>query len=61
MSKKQLKTGDMVLSRIYQENDIDMVEVVTIVFKRGKPVGEEVNHFTLEQFNSAMLEKQNGN
>lgn len=60
MIKNQLTTGDMVLSRIYEENDVEMVEVVTIVFKKGKPVGEEVSHFTLEEFNSAMLEKQNG-
>lgn len=59
MTKRQLKTGDIVMSRIYNKDGVDMVEVITIVFKKGQLIDEEVNHLTLKEFNSAMVEKQN--
>lgn len=59
MSEKQFKTGDIVMSRIYNEDGVDMVEVITIIFKKGQPINEEVNHLTLKEFNSAMVGKQN--
>lgn len=53
-----LETGDMVLTRVYEEDGVEMVEAVTIVFEDGKAVKEEVERFTLLDFNAAIMDKQ---
>ena len=52
-----LKTGDIILTRLYEEDDIEMVESVTIIFEDGIPIREEVERFTLREFNETLLEK----
>lgn len=54
-----LKTGDIILTRLYEEDNIEMVESVTIVFEDGIPIREEVERFTLRKFNETLLEKVN--
>ncbi len=56
---KMLKTGDIILTRLYEEDDIEMVESVTIIFEDGIPIKEEVERFTLREFNETLLEKVN--
>ena len=52
-----LKTGDIILTRLYEEDDVEMVESVTIIFEDGVPIREEVERFTLLEFNATLLEK----
>ena len=56
-----LKTGDIILTRPYTEDGIDMIESVTIVFKDGKSIDEEVERFTLKEFNDVITESRESN
>lgn len=56
-----LKTGDIILTRPYTEDGIDMIESVTIVFKDGKAIDEEVERFTLKEFNDVITESRESN
>ena len=55
-----LETGDIILTRLYEEDDIEMVESVTIIFEDGVPIREEVERFTLKEFNETIMEKADG-